>query len=356
MLKSIEIKNFKSIDYLRLNNLKQVNLISGKNSSGKTTFLEAIFLFLARHDSNTFHRLMNWRGLNNIQSTREYIFSPLFKNYDLDKVIEINIWEQTINRHLHIKYNPHGEAPALPSNLNVALNLSNTSSDFNKYRGEMLELHTKGYRGNTFLNKVTLTNNSVVLYGDANDREKYSGGMISTAIRSSSSECVQFLDKLTIKKNDKGLVEILQIIEPNIKSIHSVNNNGNGSIYVDIGHKSLIPLEFLGDGINRLLYLILSIIDRENGILLIDELERGFHHSILDQVWDVILLLAHDYNCQIFATTHSYELLQNILPAAHKRQYEDIEYIRLDVNDKNLATEFSIKEFNNMIKNDWEVR
>lgn len=40
--KHIEIHNFRGIESLKINNIKQVNLITGKNNCGKTSVLEAV--------------------------------------------------------------------------------------------------------------------------------------------------------------------------------------------------------------------------------------------------------------------------------------------------------------------------
>jgi AAA15 family ATPase/GTPase len=40
---SIHIANFRSIAELKIENFKQVNIITGKNNCGKTTVLEALF-------------------------------------------------------------------------------------------------------------------------------------------------------------------------------------------------------------------------------------------------------------------------------------------------------------------------
>ncbi len=44
MIPSLEIKNFRTFDYLKIDKLAQVNLITGKNNVGKTSLLEAIAL------------------------------------------------------------------------------------------------------------------------------------------------------------------------------------------------------------------------------------------------------------------------------------------------------------------------
>jgi AAA15 family ATPase/GTPase len=45
MLKSFQISNFRLFRHLEVERLSRVNLIMGKNNSGKSTFLEAVKLY-----------------------------------------------------------------------------------------------------------------------------------------------------------------------------------------------------------------------------------------------------------------------------------------------------------------------
>ncbi|MGN8340456.1 AAA family ATPase [Klebsiella pneumoniae] len=44
-MKEISLKNFKCFNELYLKQLKTLNIIAGKNNYGKTSILDAIFLF-----------------------------------------------------------------------------------------------------------------------------------------------------------------------------------------------------------------------------------------------------------------------------------------------------------------------
>lgn len=44
MIKSLEIINYKVIDYLKIEDLSCINFFVGKNNCGKTSLLEAIYL------------------------------------------------------------------------------------------------------------------------------------------------------------------------------------------------------------------------------------------------------------------------------------------------------------------------
>ena len=43
MLKRLQIRNFRGFNALKIDQLSGINLIAGKNNSGKTSLLEAIF-------------------------------------------------------------------------------------------------------------------------------------------------------------------------------------------------------------------------------------------------------------------------------------------------------------------------
>ena len=50
-------------------------------------------------------------------------------------------------------------------------------------------------------------------------------------------------------------------------------------MYADIGMERKIPVALVGEGMSRLLSIILAIATAKNGIVLIDEVDAGIHHS-----------------------------------------------------------------------------
>ena len=70
MLKKIRIKNFRGFDELEISNFKKINLFVGKNSGGKTSVLEALFLALKPY-SNSLCDLYKGRGLPMNQVIRQ---------------------------------------------------------------------------------------------------------------------------------------------------------------------------------------------------------------------------------------------------------------------------------------------
>ena len=62
MLKSLEIKNFRALADFKVNKLGRVNLIVGKNNSGKSTILEALRIYAGGAHSDLLREIA---GLHN---------------------------------------------------------------------------------------------------------------------------------------------------------------------------------------------------------------------------------------------------------------------------------------------------
>ena len=85
-------------------------------------------------------------------------------------------------------------------------------------------------------------------------------------------------------------------------------------IWVDVGLQELVPLSILGAGMTHVARIFLVIASTPGGVVLVDEIENGLHHSVLPDVWKVIAKAAEQFDVQVFATTHSFECIE----AAHE--------------------------------------
>src|SRR5207237_5063953 len=106
--------------------------------------------------------------------------------------------------------------------------------------------------------------------------------------------------------------------------------NGPVMMYCDIGVKRRIPMSQMGEGMTRLLSLVLEITNASDGIVLIDEIENGLHHSVLTKVWKAIAVAARRSDTQIFATTHSWECIKSAHEAFLESEFYDLRLHRID--------------------------
>ena len=89
----------------------------------------------------------------------------------------------------------------------------------------------------------------------------------------------------------------------------------------------------MGGGFARLMELTLAFAEVKDGSILIDEIENGLHHAVLQSVWERISHLSRRFNVQVFATTHSYECIAAAHEAfKHAELDDDFSLIRLQRN------------------------
>jgi len=136
--------------------------------------------------------------------------------------------------------------------------------------------------------------------------------------------------QLDIYGHTDSITNVLKIIEPNLKSLTTISQGDNVLIYGDIGLSRKIPVSHMGEGTAKLLSIILGIATNKNGMVLIDEIENGWHYSLLPDILKAIYTMAKNYNCQIIATTHSYEIKKSLLKGLSSDDFSDVAYIRLD--------------------------
>jgi len=99
--------------------------------------------------------------------------------------------------------------------------------------------------------------------------------------------------------------------------------------------------------------------NQDSKIILFDEIENGLHHSVMKDFWRYIIKMALANNFQIFATTHSHEMMEALVKAAEETnliEQEEIRVYRLHKNEEgngvmkfeSWATDQLIKEGRNM--------
>jgi hypothetical protein len=93
MVEQIDIHNFRCFDKVNLKDLKTVNLIVGRNGSGKTALLEALFFTLG--SPGLAFKLRRWRGMGTQLHYTEYVESrlalwrDLFHKFDQNRIVRI---------------------------------------------------------------------------------------------------------------------------------------------------------------------------------------------------------------------------------------------------------------------------
>ena len=86
MITRLVIEGFKGFEHLEIPRLSRVTLLGGRNNVGKTSILEALFMFSDRLNPQMILRQFAWRGIETVSLDPESMWAPVFYDYDLKKV------------------------------------------------------------------------------------------------------------------------------------------------------------------------------------------------------------------------------------------------------------------------------
>ena len=343
-MKSIYIKNFKNIKNLSVGRLAKVNLIVGKNSVGKSTLLEALSIYLAKGNEIWLRELLESRGeiLVSRQNDKEAqevfngqsylsLFAGREENYSRNYAIQIgesaeDINAVQINQVLIIteeKQDVFGGGIMIRRRAFTAEDLADSNDTSLNIDGKGLEVSC----GN---NKVVISYRKVApRMWDYKTNFQY----VHTIDFQTDKNAVLF-DNVSLTPEEKYIIQALRIINPQISRINFLNV-GN----VRMGREPRVPivtfegdnnkylLSAMGDGINRILTIILAMLNCKGGTLLLDEFETGLHYSVQDELWKIIFMLAKELDIQVFATTHSNDCVNSF---ARVSQQDEGMIIRLE--------------------------
>jgi AAA15 family ATPase/GTPase len=355
--KHIAIHNFRGIESLKISNIKQVNLIVGKNNCGKTSILETIFLLTGMSNPQL---AVNIHAFRDLLLTDDGDFSYLFKNCDFSTYPSITGQLDSQERSLEFK-------AIYPTFTEISKQISEkrelSKEEFISNASTTTEDTIKGLTLSFNINKkkkfqaeIKLKQGQIKLSPDY--KERMSASFINP--RTIMNDIDRRLDAILVRKDLGIIVNALKEIEP---SLLDIRMGARGMVYADIGIDKLVPINIMGDGIRRILAILAAISEKKNGILLIDEIENGLHYSTLSIIWKAILKTAFDNNVQLFITTHSYECIEAMTKIY--QEYEElnlerdfISLFRIDRNNKgqHRAFQYETETLLAGIEKDFEVR
>jgi AAA15 family ATPase/GTPase len=146
-----------------------------------------------------------------------------------------------------------------------------------------------------------------------------------------------FIQELGIQAK---FLKYLQIIDKNIIGIEpQIKTKDKPSLRVTLDNprQSLLSSE-LGEGTNRFIEILTTLLKAPNGVVLIDEIENGIHYSKLKDIWKAIIEIVQKEKIQLFVTTHDKESIEALIEASEESKYKDISSIQLYKDDKNNIT------------------
>lgn len=352
-IKNIDIKNFRGIDHLRIDDFSRVNVFLGQNSSGKSSVLECILLLMGMSNPDL------PQAINAIRSRSFSNFADLgylFHNYDLKVKPEIaaELFDEA-KRHLSLEMTYIFDEKSQSNVQDGHIPTSETKTFLNTLRMTFdIESgqNKTSYECGITVNPQGLISNKRMAEGYL---EKNSVAFISSDLAAGNP--ANDLVELAKRKRKDIVTEHLQHFDSRITTLEILNNVA----YVGLeGIDQLLTVNMQGDGLRRYLNIVAASANPMNNILLIDEIENGLHYSAYKKLWEAIFALAVGTNKQIFVTTHSKETIQklNLMLTEHQEYQQEMRLytIAKTLKKGHQAYKYTYDGLSGACENDVELR
>lgn len=380
MLNSLTIKNFRLLKDFQVEKLGRVNLIVGKNNSGKSSVLEALRIYAGN---------ANQELLENIAQAHD---EKCFLDKDAKQGIGGSLPYEGLftgrifpkdDRPILIGETDNDDALKIYHVYKVEREYVSTDVDGNKetIKGPVSVSHRELVNGSQILGEGLLVKkdgNAVgidfnVISSDFRRFLKIENALPCSFIPTqllTTNELANDWDSIALTELENTVRDAMKIILPEFENITFVNDSSytEGKSIRRIAKVKIkgldrpVPLNSLGDGMLRILQISLKLVTAKGGFLLIDEFENGLHYSVQEKVWNLLFTMAEALDIQIFATTHSWDCIESFAKVAFEKK--DIEGVLFRVgksvrtSDKGrvIATVFDEEQLYNITQSDVEVR
>lgn len=343
MFQTIDIKAYRGLKNITLQNLSRVNILVGENNTGKTSILEAIQILRDPEVVDNVLSIAKKRQPRNImvQSANlipfdEFLYSFPVQGEQKDIVIyatdyKLKKWHielcGTIKKEIYDKEDlseseqrrydlycgEDGEISVISGNF---LYISENLTSENNYSFRETQLRPDVSMKETLdIKKENMSRVSIVYISPM---DVYTNRVLNA----------NFYKGMRVSEKET-LIQLLRLFDERIIGIEIGMLNAKPTILIELENIGLMPVSLFGDGLKKILTLASAIVKTKQGIILIDEFETGIHQRALVQVADWIASAAEERDIQIFLTTHSSEAV-NALVQAQKKQQIDMSAYRLE--------------------------
>jgi ABC-type branched-subunit amino acid transport system ATPase component len=346
MLTELQLHGFRGFDTFTAANLQRVNLLVGRNNSGKTSILEAISIAKSRGNPRALWNILRRRGERIWHTTERRVYTEvdvchIFHGHTFDgnftsEIVSVEDGERpsTISFRVIPRDTTNVVAPVEQRELfreqpedsispyQLRIGVREKSGDF-PISDEITDDYPLSNRGGLSVE---------VLNAKAPPRMGSSVRFVTTGSLQ-SNEVISLFDEIALTPEEDMLIEALRIIEPGIERLASKANiergpgfmgEREGMVVKCKGVNKPIPIGSMGDGIWRMLAIALAMVGARDGAVLIDEIDTGLHYSVMENMWQLVFDTAHRLNVQVFATTHSRDCYESLASVVSNRANKDL--------------------------------
>ncbi|MDM8567221.1 ATP-binding protein [Candidatus Halobeggiatoa sp. HSG11] len=361
MIKSFEIKNFRCFEHTKAVGFSRINLIGGRNNAGKTALLEALLL-MGKPSNQSIARLLGFREVSKkfIEEMPQKAWNNFFYQQNNTKKISFNfvLDDKTDNK---VTINCDEKIDDFISmkdeqNEDIMSEFANSLANTNAVKSS---LHINADADNTNLQTNVFVASPNGLAGKGIPHIFIDTYLIPASFRLKNDKLAIEFDKAKFEGNSEALLKAFQIVDSIVEEITAFKLSNDAELFLKRKNEDYMSLSLFGDAMNKIANFILRIVNNKDSILLIDEIENGIHYENQEEIWKVLFELCEKYNVQLFATSHSYEMIEAFKNTIVKNNLQNGNYFEMgrhSISNKITIQKIPINSLENKINNERPIR
>ena len=321
-LDSLEIKNFRCFEHLTIEKLGRVNLIVGKNSVGKTVLLEGLWLLQSSFCWPVIHKILYDRNELVRYAPENSMAASEANMVDAHEQIEALksfFSGRPPGKLTQIKGGGKGDCEALVFSFTTAQLITSHAISKDNFYFLIQPKHDSSSDWFRLRNIPTLPQKALLDHSIIDESKRFKTVYIPIAGLTWKATST-YWDDIALTDKEEDIISFLKVLDPTSKRFtfkgENIDNRVRYPVIKTDRFQEPVSLASMGEGIQRAFAMALAMSTASGGTLLIDEIEAGLYHQAQPNVWRAICKLAHKWNVQVFATTHSWDCVEAFQKAA----------------------------------------
>jgi len=343
IVKGLEVEGYRGLRKASLADFAGINVFVGRNGSGKSSVLEALYIALKLHEGLGYViKRRGWFGLASVEA--------LFHGKSREAKIEVSLgdgsWEGVTIKHgiPNVHHLDVLKARGLDVSRLYALNLSSMgriAGDVIFYvdsNGRLNFIHVEGGVG-VVRDAAFIDWNSVYAYGTPEE-------VYSIMVKEAGEEAKE------------SVIKTLQTEYEELRDITVLRSYDKWVLHLTFRDKA-VPYYVVGDGVRYALMYLMAVFTPREAVLLLEEPELHTHPSLMRVVVNSILNSYRERGNQVFLSTHSLELIEMMLKQAEKLELKDQDLKIYGVTLENgvlNSKEYTLSEALDAFRLGWDFR
>jgi predicted ATPase len=305
VLQKLSLISYRGMSNLSMEELSPISLVVGANNSGKSSILEATGLLLRPADPTQWANAVRHR--------------------DVDSSLVDGLWSLfPRSEALHPE-----DGPQQSETIVLEGSVSNAPR---RVEADCLASQSFGTTETTELSariEVSVDGNPALTLkfpapaAVVHEVPTFRVFTVTPATHYSTKASVEHLSRVVDEGKKQLAVHLLQVFDRDVEDLDVIASLNREAVRVTHRTRGVVDLASFGDGMRRSAVLALALTRASQGVLLIDEIETGIHHTVLRPVLAKLLEAATSSQVQILATTHSLEAVDAIIGSVEDRETPD---------------------------------